>query len=74
MIWNGQGEVIAWIIEMVNMHLILPIEQRELKGASSSEKNLNVFKREEYYTSLSPPPAPPHKHGRKEYMELRVRG
>lgn len=52
MLWNGQGEVIAWIIEMVDMRLILPIEQRERKGASSSEKNLNVFKREEYYTSL----------------------
>lgn len=68
MIWNGQGEVIAWIIEMVNMHLILPIEQRQLK-ASSSEKNLNVFKREEYYTNLPFP-----QHGRKGYMELRVHG
>lgn len=37
---------------MVNMHLILPIEQRELKGVSSFEKNLHVFKGEEYYTSL----------------------
>jgi len=37
---------------MVNMHLILPIKQRELKGVSSFEKNLTVFKGEEYYTSL----------------------
>lgn len=40
------------ITEMVNMHLILSIEQRELKGASSYEKNLTVFKGEEYDTSL----------------------
>lgn len=30
----------------------LPIEQRELKGVCSFEENLNVFKREEYYTRL----------------------
>ena len=41
--WNGQGEVITRIIEKVNMHLILLTEQRELKGLSSFEKNLNVF-------------------------------
>lgn len=36
---------------MVNRYLILFIEQRELKGVSSFGKNLNVFKREENYTS-----------------------
>ena len=37
---------------MVSMHLFLPIEQRELKGVSSFEKNRNVFQRDKYYTSL----------------------
>lgn len=52
----GRVKSLHKIIEMVNMHLILPIKQIELKGVSSSEKNLNVFKREEYYTSLFSPP------------------
>lgn len=37
---------------MVNMHLILPTEQREQMGVSSFEENQNVFKWEEYYTRL----------------------
>lgn len=55
---------------MVNMHLILPIKQTELNGVSSFEKNLNVFKREEYYTSLFFFP----QDGRKGSMELRDMG
>lgn len=64
--WNGQGEVMTRITEMLNMHLILSIEQRELKGASSYEKNLTVFKGEEYDTSLFF-----FLKGRKGEMELR---
>lgn len=63
----GRVKSLHKIIEMVNMHLILPIKQIELKGVSSSEKNLNVFKREEYYTSLFSAP----QNGRKGSMELR---
>lgn len=37
---------------MVNMHLILPTEQREQMGVSSFEKNQNVFTWEEHYTRL----------------------
>lgn len=48
--WAGRNH--TPIIEMVDTHLILSIEQRELKRVSSFEKNLNVFRKEEYYTSL----------------------
>ena len=39
------GEVIIEIIEMVKMYLIIFIEQKRVRGASSFEKKSNVFKK-----------------------------